>query len=150
MKNKNINLLTVLLTPLPLDMKKSSARRRFLRHIKGYKEDYDLEGEEIRKKYSEKGADGGHKTVKDVIQFSMENRKKADAEFSKLNDLEIEIDWTGETEDKDVVREIVQNEYDKLFILTEAEKEAGLKEKELNDNVFEFSETLLEIVKELE
>ena len=149
MKNKNINLLTILLTPLPLDMKKSSARRRLLRHIKGYKEDYDLEGEEIRKKYSEKNADGGHKTVKDVIQFSMENRKKADAEFSKLNDLEIDIDWTGETEDKDVIREIVQNEYDKLFILTEAEKEAGLKEKELNDNVFEFSETLLEIISEL-
>ena len=149
MKNKNISLLTSLLTPLPLDMKKSSARRRFLRHIKGFKEDYDLEGEEIRKKYSEKNADGGHKTVKDIIQFSFENRKKADADFLKLNDLEIEIDWSGEEADKEIMKDVVQNEYDKLFILTEAEKEAGLKEKELNDNVFEFSETLLEIISEL-
>lgn len=149
MQNKYISLLTSILTPLPLDLNKSSARRRFLRHIKGFKEDYDLEGDEIRKKYSEKDADGSPKKIKDVIQYTLENRKKADADFQKLLDLEIDIDWKGEEADVEVVKGIIKDEYDKLFILTPEEKAEGKTEKEVNDNVFEFSETLLEIISEL-
>lgn len=138
MKNKNINLVHNILTPLMLDIEKSSARRRFLRHIKGYKEDFDLEAEEIRKEFSEKNADGSQKVVDRVIQFSKENRKKADVKFNILNDLEIPIDWAGEEKDKEVVKGIIQEQLDTVK-----------KAETMSDQTFEFSEMLEEIISEL-
>ena len=138
MKNKNIGVLVSILSPLPLDIEKSSARRRFLRHLKGFKEDFDLEGEYIRKEFGEKAPDGSLKVIKNVFQFTKENRKLAEEKFNTLNDLSIEIDWSGEEKDKEVVVEILEG-------LLVKEKEA----KEFNNDKAEYIFVLEEILEEL-
>lgn len=127
-----------MLSSLMLDMQKSSARRRILRHIKGYKDDFDLEAEEIRKEFSEKNADGSQKVIDKFIQFSKENRKKADERFENLNELVIPIDWTSEETDKKVVSEIIS---EKLAEINGCET--------MSDQTFEYMEKLKEIIKEL-
>lgn len=139
MKNRILIALPSVLTPLLLDIEKSSARRRFLRHIKGFCEDYDLEATAIRQEFSEKNPDGSMKTVNNLIQFVPENRKKADAKFDALNNLEIPVDWAGEEKDKEVVIEILNG------LVDEAKKAT-----EFSDSDYQYLEQLEEFVKELE
>lgn len=138
MKNLNINKVVEILSPLKLDIEKSSARRRFIRHLKGFREDYNLEADEIRKEFSEKNPDGSNKVIQGIIQFTLENRKKAEAKFEALHNLEVEIDWKGEEKDKEAVKQILQDLADK-----------ARKEKEFTDDAFAHIETLEEIIAEL-
>ncbi len=138
MKNKNIIALINFLSPLMLDMEKSSARRRFVRHIAGFKEDYDLEAQEIRKEFAEKTKEGGILTIDNLIQFTLPNRKLADVKFKTLGDLKINIDWTGEEIDKTTIVNIIQEKVNKL-------KES----KEFSDELFTYIESLEDIIKEL-
>lgn len=138
MKNRNIEGLFNFLKGLQLDLEKSSARRRFLRHIKGFKEDIELEGEEIRKEFSEKDEKGAIKVINNLIQYSKENRKKADAKFEELNNLEIPIDWTGEEKDKETIIEILEENITELK-----------KVETFNDDSFQYVENLENIVADL-
>ena len=87
MTNKSINILISILSPLMLDISKSSARRRFIRLLKSFKEDSELEGEYIRKEFGDKNPDGSLKIIANQIQFTLENRKLAEAKFKTLNEL---------------------------------------------------------------
>jgi hypothetical protein len=127
MTNKDINLLVAILTPLMLDLEKSSARRRFLRLLKNFKEDSDLEGEYIRKEYGDKNPDGSLKVIDNQIQFTLENRKLAEVKFKALNDLEIPVDFKGEEKDLEVIKKV-------LIGLLEKEKTA----KEITNDTAEY------------
>ncbi len=138
MKNRILVDLVQILSPLMLDIQKSSARRRFLRHIGGFNEDYDKEAQEIRKEFGDKNPDGSFKIISNLIQYTPENRKKADEKFKTLNDLDIQIDWTSEEEDKKTVIEILNG------LIEEAKKAT-----EFNDQSYAQLELLQEITAEL-
>ncbi len=114
MKNKQILFLLAWLSGLNLDLEKSSARRRFSRLLKGYKEDIDNEGDEIRKELCEKNPDGSPKLVDKLYQFSKENRKKAETALKNLSELEIEVNWTGEEKDKATISTLIKEEITKI------------------------------------
>lgn len=138
LKNKNISGLFNFLSALPLGLEESSARRRFLRHIKGFKEDFDLEAEEIRKEFSEKNADGSNKVVNNLVQFTLPNRKLADVKMLTLNNLEIPIDWGNETIDKSTMISIIEKKITELKSVSE-----------FTDSAFAYVEELEEMVAEL-
>lgn len=109
MKNFNVMFLVNWLSALKLDIQRSSARRRVVRLLSLYKSDFDLEVDEVKKKYADKTPEGEMKIIKEIIQFSLENRKKADAEIKKLNELVVEIDWSGEEKDKAVITDLIKD-----------------------------------------
>ncbi len=114
MKNKNIEKLTSILSPMMLDINTSLARRRFVRHLKDFIEDYNDESDAIKKEFCEKKPDGSPKTVNQLIEFTPENKKKANEKFRKLRDLDIRIDWSGEEKDKEIVIGLLEKELTKL------------------------------------
>ena len=138
MTNKNIKLCVSYLAPQQLDLVKSSARRRFIRVLNEYVEDYNLEAKEIIKQFNEKKPDGSDKIIDNVPQYTKENRKKADAKFKELNNLNISINWQGEEKDKETIASVLQEELDKI----------KSKEK-FDDETFEFSQRIEEIITEL-
>ena len=138
MQNKNINILVSILTPLLLDMQKSSARRRFLRLLKNFKEDSDLEGEYIRKEFGDKNPDGSLKTISNQIQFTLENRKLAEAKFKTLNELDVPVSFKGNEKDVAVIVEVLKG-------LLEKEKSA----KEITNDTAEYIFILEGLVEEL-
>lgn len=138
MKNKNISIVYNILSPLPLTLEQSSARRRFLRVLEPLKSDYDLEGEEIRKEFAIKNADGSLLVVDKMVSFTKENRKLADAKFAVLNDLEVPVSWKGEEKDRDAMVKILN---DKIAELNKA--------TEFNNQIYDFIITLEEAVTEL-
>jgi Icc-related predicted phosphoesterase len=137
-----------------LDLQKSSARRRFLRHLKGYKEDYEIERQEIIKELAEKEANGAVKVVNEVVQYTKENRKKADAKFELLNKMEIPVDWSGENQDRDTVISILKEkvaEFTKdVEVVDEKGKKTGeQKPREYSDGMIVFLEQLQELIEEI-
>lgn len=138
MTNKSINILVSILNPLMLDMQASSARRRFLRLLKNFKEDSDLEGEYIRKEFGDKNPDGSLKTIANQVQFTKENRKLAEAKFKVLNELDVPVSFKGSEKDIKVVTEIVKG-------LLEKEKTA----KEITNDTAEYIFILEELISEL-
>jgi hypothetical protein len=114
LKNKDIIIISRTLNPLPLDMKQSSARRRFMRILKPFLEDIDLEGDELKKKFAEKEADGSIKSIAGKIQYTPANRKLVDVEFEKLESLEINVDFAGHEEDKKVCLDIIDAEIKRI------------------------------------
>ena len=138
MKNSQINILSSILAPIMLDITKSSARRRFLRLLKTFKEDSDLEGEYIRKEFGDKNPDGSLKTIANQIQFTLENRKLAEAKFKILNDLDVPVDFKGEEKDCAVIVEVLKG-------LLEKEKSA----KEITNDTAEYIFILEELIGEL-
>jgi hypothetical protein len=121
-----------------LDITKSSARRRFLRLLKNFKEDSDLEGEYIRKEFGDKNPDGSLKTINNQVQFTLENRKLAEAKFKLLNDLDVPVDFKGEEQDCAVIVEVLKG-------LLEKEKSA----KEITNDTAEYIYILESLVEEL-
>jgi hypothetical protein len=121
-----------------LDLEKSSARRRFLRLLKNFKEDSDLEGEYIRKEFGDKNPDGSLKVIANQIQFTLENRKLADAKFKALNNLDVPVDFKGEEKDCKVIVGVLKG-------LLEKEKSA----KEITNDTAEYIFVLESLVEEL-
>jgi hypothetical protein len=121
-----------------LDLEKSSARRRFLRLLKTFKEDSNLEGEYIRKEFGDKNPDGSLKTIENMVQFTIENRKLAEAKFKALNDLDVPVDFKGEEQDCAVIVEVLKG-------LLEKEKSA----KEITNDTAEYIYILESLVEEL-
>ena len=107
MTNKSINILVSILSPLMLSIEQSSARRRFLRLLKNFKEDSELEGEYIRKEFGDKNPDGTLKVAGKEIQFTLENRKLAEAKFKTLNELEVPVSFKGNEKDVEVIVEVL-------------------------------------------
>ncbi len=138
MKNKSLVELVSVLTPLTLDIEKSSARRRFLRHISGFNEDYASEAQEIHIEFGEKNPDGSLKVMGNIVQFTKENRKKADDKFNTLNALDIPIDWSGEEKDKEVIIGILNGLIEELK-----------KPNEFTDNSYAHLESIQDIIAEL-
>jgi hypothetical protein len=121
-----------------LDITKSSARRRFLRLFKAFKEDSDLEGEYIGKEFGDKNPDGSLKTIANQIQFTLENRKLAEAKFKALNDLDVPVSFKGEEKDVKVIIGVLKG-------LLEKEKSA----KEITNDTAEYIFVLESLVEEL-
>jgi hypothetical protein len=144
MKNKNITSIIQILTPLPLDLEKSSARRRFIRHLKGFKENFELEGEFLRQELGEKNPDGSLKVIDKVVQFTKENRKKFGEKAEELDNLDIKIDWTGEEKDKETVISLLEQE-----ILDLKTPKKIKEEKTFTDTEIQYLEILEEIIEEL-
>ncbi len=138
MQNKNISVLSSLLTPLKLDIEKSSARRRFLRLLKDPLEDYSLEREEIINEFAEKGPDGKRLVVADIIQYSKDNRKKAQDKIEALTELAVAIDFSKNEADRQVVIEILNGMVKDLE-----------GNKEFDSNTFDYLEIIKEIISEL-
>ena len=113
MKNKQIIVIQNILSPLQLDIEKSSARRRFLRVLKPFIEDINAEVNDLRKKYADKNPDGSLKLTKDRMNFTKENQKKLGDEFGKLDDLDIEVKFTGNEKDAKVCAGIIEEEIKK-------------------------------------
>ena len=139
MTNRIILILIGILTPLMLDIQKSSARRRFIRLLNNFKEDFDLEGEYTRKEFGDKNPDGTLKTVGNQIQFTLENRKLADAKFKVLNELDVPVSFVGNEKDVEVIVEVLKD-------LLEKEKTA----KEITNDTAEYIFILEELCEELE
>ena len=138
MTNKNISILISILSPLMLDISKSSARRRFIRLLKNFKEDSELEGEYIRKEFGDKNPDGTLKVIDKQIQFTLENRKLADAKFKTLNELDVPVSFAGKEKDVAVIVEVLKG-------LLEKEKSA----KEITNDTAEYIFILESLVEEL-
>ena len=138
MQNKSISIIISILNPLMLDISKSSARRRFLRLLKNFKEGSELEGEYIRKEFGDKNPDGSLKTIANQIQFTLENRKLAEAKFKALNELEVPVDFKGNEKDVKVIVEVLKG-------LLEKEKSA----KEITNDTAEYIFILESLVEEL-
>ena len=139
MTNKNISILVSILTPLLLDITKSSARRRFIRLLKNFKEDSELEGEYIRKEFGDKNPDGSLKTISNQIQFTFENRKLAEAKFKTLNELDVPVSFVGNEKDVAVIVEVLKG-------LLEKEKTA----KEITNDTAEYIFVLEELIETLD
>ena len=121
-----------------LDISKSSARRRFIRILKNFKEDSDLEGEYIRKEFGDKNPDGTLKTIGNMVEFTIENRKKAEAKFKTLNELDVPVSFKGNEKDVEVIAQILKD-------LLEKEKSA----KEITNDTAEYIFILESLVEEL-
>jgi len=138
MQNKSISILISILSPLLLDISKSSARRRFIRILKNFKEDSDLEGEYVRKEFGDKNPDGTLKTINNIVQFTLENRKLAEAKFKALNELDVPVSFVGNEKDVSVIVEVLKG-------LLEKEKSA----KEITNDTAEYIFVLEELCEEL-
>jgi len=138
MKNINIQVITQVLTPLMLDIQKSSARRRFLRLLNGYLEDLKIEQEYLRKEFGEKNPDGSVKTIENIVQFTKENRLAFNKKAKELDNLEIPIDFTGHEQDIETIKSILSD-----LIKTEEER------TEFDHNNFDNLEVLKELKEQL-
>lgn len=139
MKNKNIVSLSALLTPMMLDIEKSSARRRFIRLIKDFVEDYEVELNSIKNEFANKNPDGTKSVIDNQIQYTNENRKKAASKIKELQELVIEVDCSSNSKDKAFI----------ILILTDIVGDLE-KNKEFTTDTFDYIETIKEIIEDLQ
>lgn len=117
-RNKDIMLISRVLSPLKLSIEVSSARRRFLRLMRDQIEDFNAETEEIQDRYVTREPNGNRKMIDKLAHFTKENRKKADEEFEMLNEMKVEVDISKNQEDADVCFNLIQNEIEDIKFKT--------------------------------
>lgn len=121
MKNKDIILISDVLAPLELDIQQSSARRRLLRVLGSFIEDYEIVRKELCEKYAIKLPNGGFDIVDNNYQFTPQNQKTFNKELEKLQELEVEVDFSKNEKDKELCLNLLKEQAEKI------EKESGGK-----------------------
>ncbi len=141
-ENRYLLFIKNVIKDLELDVKKSSARRRFLRQVNTLIDDLIEEQKIIVNKFSDKDEKGNPKfdgKGQPVFSDNGKNRQ-AGEELKKINSLEVEIKKEGNEKDFEMVKSIFET------VLSDFEKKVDGKYK---DEDFDFKENLELVISKL-
>lgn len=141
LSNLQVYFASKALEQLTLDVKQSSARRRFLRSIQPFVADLEAERDDTLQKFAEKDNEGKLKTDNNKYVFKAEARKQYNKVWSELNDIIITIEVNDSNRaDLNAVAEIFQ---------TEATRIETEKKNEFGADTFDYVELLKEVANSL-
>ena len=108
LSNRELALLSGIIKSQELDIKKSSARRRFLRVLNPFVEDYNAEVNDINIKYSLK-KDDKPVIVNETYQFDAKGKKDRRKVVDTLSEQEIEINMESNKADITVMKSVISD-----------------------------------------
>ena len=111
--NRELGLLVAIVKNEELDIKKSSARRRFLRVLNPFVEDYNAEVNDINIKYSLK-KDDKPVIVNEVYQFDAKGKKDRRKVVDTLSEQEVEINMESNKADITVMKSVLNDVIKKI------------------------------------
>jgi hypothetical protein len=111
--NRELGLLVAIVKNEELDIKKSSARRRFLRVLSPFVEDYNAEVNDINIKYSLK-KDDKPVIVNEVYQFDAKGKKDRRKVIDALSEQEVEINMESNKADITVMKSVINDVIKKM------------------------------------
>jgi hypothetical protein len=113
LSNRELALLSGIIKSQELDIKKSSARRRFLRVLNPFVEDYNAEVNDINIKYSLK-KDDKPVIVNEVYQFDAKGKKDRRKVIDALSEQEVEINMESNKADITVMKSVINDVIKKM------------------------------------
>jgi hypothetical protein len=111
--NRELGLLVAIVKNEELDIKKSSARRRFLRVLNPFVEDYNAEVNDINIKYSLK-KDDKPVIVNEAYQFDAKGKKDRRKVVDTLSEQEVEINMESNKADITVMKSVINDVIKKM------------------------------------
>jgi hypothetical protein len=111
--NRELGLLVAIVKNEELDIKKSSARRRFLRVLSPFVEDYNAEVNDINIKYSLK-KDDKPVIVNEAYQFDAKGKKDRRKVVDTLSEQEVEINMESNKADITVMKSVINDVIKKM------------------------------------